>query len=367
MNKSTKGFTKAFTGIFYMYDYTLFWDQFDKHVNDSKEIVDVFKNIELFNFIPKEIKLTDTGTADLYYQLIELVEDKYIHLHKTKLEHKYRLNDLFIKSGSVEKIENLFKRGQHLMDYIPELRYKGSYFFSYQYVKGDTLYKINNKEVYITFLNWFEKEFCTHLEQSLTFKEDAFRFYNTKTFLRFDQIKSNNCFKTLDEKETINGQNVLRIDEYLTKIDWDSLCNIIPTKKFHGDLQFDNIIYNGNDFKLIDWREDFGGNVEYGDLYYDFAKLYGGMILNYFKLKNIDNFSYVISGNSVILTNYHDIILQSIMDNEFLLLLDRNHIDINRIKLLTAIIFLNMSPLHIKGFDKFLFLKSKLLFAEIFH
>ena len=49
---------------------------------------------------------------------------------------------------------------------------------------------------------------------------------------------------------------------------------------FHGDLQFDNIIYSKNKFKLIDWRDSFDGRNK-GDIYYDFAKLLGGIDLNY--------------------------------------------------------------------------------------
>ena len=31
---------------------------------------------------------------------------------------------------------------------------------------------------------------------------------------------------------------------------------------FHGDYIIDNIIFDGNKFKLIDWRQDFGGDIE---------------------------------------------------------------------------------------------------------
>ena len=41
---------------------------------------------------------------------------------------------------------------------------------------------------------------------------------------------------------------------------------------FHGDLHFENIIANKNKFTLLDWREDFSGLKNYGDLYYDLAK-----------------------------------------------------------------------------------------------
>ena len=53
------------------------------------------------------------------------------------------------------------------------------------------------------------------------------------------------------------------------------------------DLQFDNIIQRQKKFKLIDWRHSFDSSIECGDLYYDLAKLYGGIIVNYDQIKKI--------------------------------------------------------------------------------
>jgi choline kinase/mannose-6-phosphate isomerase-like protein (cupin superfamily) len=366
INKNKNGYSKAFTGLSYIYDHKLFWEQFDKHVDNKMEIVDVFKNIKLFNFEPKEINIDDMGTSDLYFKLIEKHEGKNLHLHKTKFEHKYIKNDTFIKAGTKEKISKVFKRGKHLVNYIPKLIHEGEYFFSYKFFEGKTLYQINDRDIYLRFFEWFGKEFCSNLEKKSELKEYAVKFYKEKTILRLNLIKSNVFFNDLDSKNKINNSNVLKIDEYLDKINWEDLTDILGTKKFHGDLQFDNIVFNGKIFKFIDWREDFGGNTEYGDIYYDLAKLYGGMILNYLKMKNHSNYSTKITGNSVIIDNYNDVILESIMNNEFIKFLENNNFDFNRVKLLTALIFLNMSPLHINNFDKFLFLKSKLLLSEIF-
>ena len=366
INKSENGYSKAFTGIFYMYDYKLFWNEFDKNVDENKEIVDVFKNIKLFNFKPKEINLDDMGTSDLYFKLVEKYEGKNLHLHKTKYEHKYMKNNIFIKAGAKEKIDKIFKRGEHLSGYIPKLIFKGEYFFTYEYFKGKTLYQINDKNVYLKFFNWFEEIFCKKIEKNNNFKNDAYNFYNKKTMNRLKLIKSKFYFNDLDSVNKINNKSVLSIDKYLEKINWDNLTEIISTKKFHGDLQFDNIVYNDKNFKFIDWREDFGGNVEYGDLYYDLAKLYGGMTLNYLKMKDSNNYSYIKSGNNIILKNYKDEVLEDIKNNEFISFVKRNNFNLRKIKLLTAIIFLNMSPLHINKFDEFLFLKSKSLFSSIF-
>ena len=53
-----------------------------------------------------------------------------------------------------------------------------------------------------------------------------------------------------------------------------------------------------DEFLLIDWRQDFAGNIEVGDLYYDLAKLYGGIIMNYdYIMKDLYNFHH--NGNKV--------------------------------------------------------------------
>lgn len=366
INKNKNGYSKAFTGISYIYNYKLFWKQFDTHVDDRKEIVDVFKNIKLFNFQIKEINTEDMGTSDLYFKLIEKYEGIDVHLHKTKFEHKYINNNTFIKAGVKEKIIKIFERSKYLIGYIPKLQKKGNYFFSYDFFKGKTLYELNNKSIYIKFLNWYCEHFCNNFCSNFDLKDISIKFYKDKTYSRLKMFKQKCVFSSLDNIKQINNiNNILPINEYLNKIDWDNLNNGLVTTKFHGDLQFDNIIYNGDTFKLIDWREDFGGNTKYGDIYYDFAKLYGGMILNYNKMKNKKNYSFKMAGNSVILDNYNDEILEKIMNNEFIMLLKEYNIDFQRVKILTALIFLNMAPLHINNFDTFLFLKSKYLLAQL--
>ena len=145
------------------------------------------------------------------------------------------------------------------------------------------------------------------------------------------------------------------------------MSQAVPTRQFHGDLQFDNVIYNGSEFKLIDWREEFGGNVELGDLYYDFAKLYGGMQLNYSSMKNSSNYSTRVEESNVIVAHLLDPTLMEIAENEFTNRIIQSGFSINKVKLLTALIFLNMAPLHINQFNIFLFFKAKLCLSELFN
>ena len=51
------------------------------------------------------------------------------------------------------------------------------------------------------------------------------------------------------------------------------------TKLYEND--YENILLSETgDFYLLDWRQDFGGNTEYGDLYYDLAKLDHALLLS---------------------------------------------------------------------------------------
>jgi len=359
VNKSANGYSTAFTGIFYMNDYKLFWEQFEVNVDERFEIVDIFRNINVFNFDKKYIYWKDMGTLDSYNATA--CEP---HLHNIKNEFKYMKNGAFIKKiEDPAKISNLFKRGKYLEEFIPKLIKEGEYFYIYEYFKGETLYSIGAHKVYTEFLTWFEANFCR--STSGTVKNAALTFYKQKTMERLGMLKTEE-FAILDSIEYINSESVKSINYYIDNIVWDDLAETSrPTPLFHGDLQFDNVVYNGSEFKLIDWRENFGGDVNYGDLYYDIAKLYGGMILNYNKMKDDANYSHQLIGkNKCRLNHYKDPVLADILENEFAKFLDRNGFDRVKTKRLVALIFINMAPLHVNNFDKFLFLKAKLMFKE---
>jgi NDP-sugar pyrophosphorylase family protein/mannose-6-phosphate isomerase-like protein (cupin superfamily) len=370
VNKSSDGFSNAFTGVFYMYDYSLFWNSFDKYVDEKKEVVDIFKDIKSFNFKQKQFSWIDVGTLDLYNNFIDNHEGKNLYLHNTKCEHKYKKEEVFIKKlDSQSKITNVVERAKFLKKYTPKILHSGKYYLSYEYAPGQTLYSANNKEKYLEFFSWFESNFCNKESADLLYdyvSKNAFDFYKNKTYKRLELLKKMERFESLDNITQINGVQVLPIEKYLDLIDWENISTIIKTPLFHGDLQFDNIVaqLNGN-FKLIDWREDFGGEVTYGDLYYDLAKLNGGMELNYLEMKNPESYSTIISDSSCEISEYKDPILKDIQKNEFIHFLNKNNFDKKRVKLLTAIIFLNMAPLHINEFDLFLFMKSKKLFSEL--
>ena len=133
------------------------------------------------------------------------------------------------------------------------------------------------------------------------------------------------------------------LDYYLNKIDWDSLITTcLYSENFHGDLQFDNIIYQENfgfgDFKLIDWRQSFGHSTEYGDIYYDLAKLYGGLLISYYDIKQ-NNFSFDEIDNNIKLNYEPSKNLKEFKKYYEKWIIDNGY-DLNKVKTLTFIIYL---------------------------
>ena len=119
----------------------------------------------------------------------------------------------------------------------------------------------------------------------------------------------------------------------------------------HGDLQFDNIIYqqSTNEFVLIDWRYDFSGLKTIGDLYYDFAKMLGGIYMNYQEIKK-GNFNFSFKNDAV------EIEVPSLRESKDLISILEQHardlgLNLDKIYALVPIIFWNMAPLHKEPFS----------------
>lgn len=225
---------------------------------------------------------------------------------------------------------------------------------SYNKFPGYPVYQILNRDIVKNLLLFLKKNLWdfTKTKNDKNFTNDCFCFYKNKTLERIETFYKKNSIK--DKKTIINGIKTEKTQDYLKKIDWKYLSQGIRSN-FHGDLQFDNIIFNekNNLFKLIDWRSDFNSNTDKGDLYYDLSKLYAGSILSYHEIKK-GNFNFEnINGNIFFdfATNY------SLNDskNEIEKFILKEKIDLNKIKLITSLIYLNMSPMHTEPFSHLLY------------
>ena len=102
---------------------------------------------------------------------------------------------------------------------------------------------------------------------------------------------------------------------------------------------------------------NFGGLIECGDMYYDLAKLNHNLVVNH-EIVNNDLFT-VKKINGEVVADIHRrqslIECQEVYHNWIL----ENGYDLNKVKVLTSLIWLNMSALHHHPFDEFLYYYGK--------
>lgn len=364
VNKSPDGFDYAFIGLCAIRDYEIFWNQLEKNIKDTGEMVCAFYDPKKYPSLEaKTFKWHDIGTIENYLKVHNELENEKLGIPKTSGQFIYKLDGkvtkLFQKNvkNSVERVKNLDK-------IAPKITYSGENVFSYDWIDGKTLYK--RPEKIKEFMKWSYKNLWT--KEGVSISSECYKFYKEKTYSRFELFlnkKSNSL--NLRERFLINGKECLSIDDYLGMIEWSDICEThITTKLFHGDLQFDNIIVTKSDkFKIIDWRDSFGNQSTYGDVYYDLAKLYGGMMMNYSLVKDPKNYSFVMFDNQVDFS-FPGISSEYFSKEDFIDWCQQKGFNFNKIEKLTALIYLNMSPLHDQDLDNILYFNSIKMLSDIY-
>jgi choline kinase/quercetin dioxygenase-like cupin family protein len=362
--KNIKGYDQAFIGLASIWNYDIFWNELETNIKNG-EIVSAFENTFKYpNFKAKHLKWLDTGNLDDLSRTKEYFDNEPLSLFKTTGEIVYK-TDKFIKFHPDKNIiKNKSERAHILYKLVPSNFKNTDNFISYDWKAGNTLYTHDSPSIYNSFLDKLKLNISKSKQYKGT-KELFDAFYETKTSKRVEEFTNKFGIEYINQKYNINNKTYDTLSSILSKIDISQFYNNPLYTLFHGDLQFDNIIYNPNTdkFTYIDWRESFGGSTEGGDIYYDLAKLYGGSIIPYNVMKDEDSillvegsitvsYSYPVSKNLIEFRKHYE---KWIIENGF---------DLDKVKLITAIIFLNMSPLHDDKFGKMLWFKSIELFSE---
>jgi NDP-sugar pyrophosphorylase family protein/mannose-6-phosphate isomerase-like protein (cupin superfamily) len=365
VNKDTKGYDNAFIGLASIWDFDIFWNELESNTQNG-EIVSAFKNPDKYpSFKAKHLKWLDTGNLDDLNQTKGYFGDNPLSLYKVTDEITYKENK-FIKFNPNEAfIKNKTKRANILKDIIPSGFSSNKHFISYNWENGETLYHYDNLNYFLKFLDFYNNLINTKAKFFDGDINEFTSFYIDKTTQRKDKFIEKFGKHYAEQEYFINGIKYESLNNILDNLN----ISHIPFKMydlFHGDLQFDNILFDPtvDKFTYIDWRESFAGNVEGGDLYYDLAKLYGGCIIPYNKVK--DN-SYIVLNEGSSNVNYTYSVSKHLTQfkTEYERWIVANGYDLNLIKFITAIIFLNMSPLHDDKFSKMLWFKSIELFSNV--
>jgi hypothetical protein len=219
-------------------------------------------------------------------------------------------------------------------------------------VDGEILSEAVNVPTFRKLLEWADKKLWIDSNETneQDFYDRCYDFYYKKTLKRIKKLVDSG--EISNSEMTINGINIPSAEKILGLVDWKRICKAKQTH-FHGDFILDNILKTKKDFCLLDWRQDFGGLLESGDMYYDLAKLNHNLTINHHIVNN-SNFEVNISGKSIKIDIHRKNVLVECQQllKEYVV---RNNLDEYKFNVLTPIIWLNMSPLHHHPFNIFLF------------
>lgn len=352
-------------GLIGISDYTLFWKSAAQLYkanpeNQALSDVDILQRMLEHNATFTEVEFTpwyDVGNVDSLHAAREAIHDSF-HILDKPSESIYLFNTFVVKFFSDANIaRDRVKRAHYLGSTVPKIQGSTKHFYKYAYAKGELLSSSITPATIDHFLSWTSKNLWKEEREvsSKKFKEVCYDFYYTKTIQRTEEfLKSRHI---ADTESIINGEHVPSLKKLLKMVDFDWLSNAEQTS-FHGDFIPDNIITTKTGYCLLDWRQNFGGLLQSGDKYYDLAKLNHNLVINHDIINN-NLFSIERSGKNItldILRSQRLIECQEALKRYII----EHGLDEKKIRILTPILWLNMSPLHSHPYDLFLFYFGKL-------
>ncbi|MCL0099891.1 NTP transferase domain-containing protein [Dehalococcoidia bacterium] len=356
----------AFVGIAGVHNHERFWQSLEDNqqlISDEIQLANGLAGLIEAGLYPVEFTWFDTGdqeglrrTQEYFGGVENLDKDS---------EFIYFLNDDVVKFfPESEWVSKRVQRADLLGDMCPNILNTTKNFYIYRKVEGQELSRIVDDGLCRDFLDWCKENLWERKrlggKEAEQFNLICRRFYYDKTLDRINQFYR--VTGQHDRAEVINGNQVSTLTDILNRLDWTYISRGIPSS-FHGDLHFDNVLLSRDPqheqrFCLLDWRQDFGGIIEYGDLYYDLSKMYHALTIAHEAIKT-DRFNVSVKDGHVSFdfwVNNRLLSCRQILESYII----ENGFDLRKVQLMTHLIFLNMSPLHPRPFNLLLYYLGKL-------
>ncbi len=352
-------------GLVGIHDFEIFWETLadlyksnpdNKTLNDCQVLAKMIEKgvlMEISEFSP----WYDIGNTAALQKAREAATGTPEDLYKVG-ESIFLFDKFVIKFFADEKIaQNRAERGKLLEGFVPRIEGARGNFYRYQYAEGDLYSNAVQQNDFKEFLEWTQNKFW---REEFELEKDEFKklcrsFYVEKTDKRIKQFLEANGLE--DTEHVINGERVPPLSEVFKKVDFERLADGLQSR-FHGDFILDNMLKTKYGYTFIDWRQDFGGNLSVGDRYYDLAKLNHNLTVNH-SVINRNLFTVESEGNNIRV----EIMRPSNLVDCQVTLFDffrKYKYDNRKVRFLTAIVWLNMAPLHHYPFNFFLYYYGKL-------
>lgn len=355
----------AFIGLAGIYH----WDSFFQALEDDRglifgehQIANGFKGL-MPGLQARQFTWFDTGDFEGFTRANLHFGSDFANFDKER-EYLYFIDGQVVKFFDDPEIaRRRVQRSAVLADTCPKIARSRPNFYAYPFVPGEPFAQQVDDRRFERWLDWCKERLWLPVEldesDAAQFRSDCLTFYRDKSLNRLSMFHESTGIS--DRTERINGYSVLSLQELFALINWDELSTGRPSG-FHGDLHFDNTVIPSDptrgEFVLVDWRQDFCGRIEYGDQYYDLAKIHHELFLSHDQIKS-DSYHVERDGEDVrfhYLTRSDYIGCQKIMEAW----VARHGMDYRRVLILTHLIFLNMAPLHHFPFNHLLYYMGKL-------
>jgi hypothetical protein len=357
------GTHKAYIGLAGIQDYLTFWSAMGQGGQEAIQTGEAHGLRALLSSGIKADAFTwyDTGNTESLAHARDIYREPGApNILEKANEAIWFVGNQVIKFSDDQKfIANRVKRVQELQSFVPHVTGAQSHMYRYPKVEGKVMSEVVTLPLFEELLEhcklFWTKKMLTPVAAK-EFSATCKRFYRDKTIERVELFYTN--FDRQDGTESINGRSMQKLDSLLNAVDWDWLVEGLPGR-FHGDFHFENILWNAADkrFTFLDWRQDFGGDLSTGDIYYDFSKLLHGLIISH-ELIAKDLYTVEWSTGEISFDFHRKQVLVE-CERRFGEWLENEGHDRKKVWVLTALIYLNIAALHHHPYSLLLFALGK--------
>lgn len=360
--------SQPYIGLCCINDWQTFW-KIMKNGGDTAIKIGESLPLKIFaqnnNLYAKKFNWFDVGNNDELTKTSEYFKEKNSpNILQKPDEAIWFIDDKVIKFSDNKKfISDRVKRTQYLKGYIPEITDYTENMYIYKKAEGTVLSAINDINILKRLLEFSKTFWTVEIQDSQTqeeFNNECLKFYKDKTKQRI--LLFYDTFSETDNETVINGKNYPKLSELIGQID-EQLYFGLPGR-FHGDFHIENILYNEktDTFCFLDWRQNFGKFLNIGDIYYDLAKFLHGLIICH-ELIVKNRFNIEVNGNIINYSFERKEILKE-FENFYYVWLAENGYDVRKVKMLCALIYLNIAALHHDPYCRLLYYLGKSMLAE---
>lgn len=358
----------AYIGLAGIHDHQAFWGSMAAGGNRAIETGEAHGLRHLLDLKVTACRMTwhDTGHPEALARTRQIYEepDAPTILEKAN-EAIWFVGGQVIKFSDDQKfIANRVQRVEQMRGFVPDITGSRPHMYRYAKAEGRILSHAVTLPLFGQLLDYSERFWArTPLEASgrKAFQGRCLKFYRDKTFERVAQFFKN--FSRQDGTESINGVAMPTLEDLLNEVDWNWLTDGLAGR-FHGDFHFENILWSpaAERFVFLDWRQDFGGDLAVGDIYYDLAKLMHGLIVSH-QLIAADLYSVDWKDKTIDFDLHRKQILVQ-CERYLEEWLTAKGYDTKKVRTLTALIYLNIAALHHYPYSLLLFALGKSMLKE---